>query len=69
MVGSDYERGLAMLKEYIETGQVNTQVTVHGLVERPGFFYAGLKRTCGLKEVGPAMAEDFQFLGQHIGRL
>ncbi len=66
MVGSDYERGLTMLKEFIETGQVNAQTEVLGLVERPGFFYMGLKRSCGLNDVGQAMAEDFKFLGQQL---
>jgi len=62
LVGSDYERGLAMFKEYLETGQVNTRVSVEGMVERPGFFYTGRHRVCGTPEVGQAMESDFEFL-------
>ena len=62
MVGSDYERGLAMFKEYLETGQVNTRVSIQGKVDRPAFYYLGRHRICALQEVGPAMEADFEFL-------
>ena len=62
MVGSDYERGLAMLKEYLETGQVSTRVSIKGVVDRPGFFYVGRHRVCDTRDVGQAMEADFEFL-------
>ena len=61
-VGGDYERGLKMLEEYLETGAVVTKVDVRGPVDAGGFSYVGKRRTCTLKEIGPAMKEDLESL-------
>lgn len=58
-VGADYERGLLMLKELLETGKVLSAVKFKGVVERDGFYYYGLRRNCELSEMGAAMEEDF----------
>lgn len=58
-VGMDYERGLSMLKEFLETGDVPTKVVVKGLVEQEGFSYIGKRRQCSIREVGPAMQKRF----------
>ncbi len=34
LVGNDYDRGLSMLKEHLETGQVNSKVIKVGLVDQ-----------------------------------
>lgn len=65
-VGMDYERGLRMLKEYCETGEILTDVQVGETKERHGFHYLGIKRTCSLDEIGPMMAADFEKLEAHI---
>ncbi len=62
-VGSDYERGLAMLKEYLETGEVRSETTVKGVVDRPAMYYIGKRRVCDIKDLGPAMTEDLTALG------
>lgn len=64
LVGGDYDRGLSMLKEYLETGTVLSETTVKGVVEREGLYYLGRRRSCGLSEVGPKMEEDFVELGR-----
>ena len=61
-VGSDYERGMSMLKEYLETGEVLSSIDIHGEVTGEDFYYLGLRRSCNLKEVGPAMEKDFSTL-------
>jgi effector-binding domain-containing protein/uncharacterized protein YndB with AHSA1/START domain len=61
-VGSDYERGLAMLKEYLETGKVLSKIDIAGEITGEGFYYIGKRRACSLKEVGPAMEKDFSQL-------
>ena len=58
-VGSDYARGLGMLKELAETGRVPSRIEVPGVVDRAGLHFLGVRRQCGLDEIGPAMSADF----------
>ncbi|OQX28554.1 MAG: hypothetical protein B0D92_08275 [Spirochaeta sp. LUC14_002_19_P3] len=62
LIGSDFERGLAMLKEYIETGNVSSELSDKGVAQRPLRYYVGIERTCSMAEVGPAMKADFNTL-------
>jgi uncharacterized protein YndB with AHSA1/START domain len=62
LVGSDYERGLSMLKEYVETGEVPSHIDIPGEIAAEEFYYVGKRRSCGLNEVGPAMEVDFSAL-------
>ncbi len=62
LVGSDYERGLAMLKEYAETGEVLSNVNVIGEAECDGFYYLGQRATCNLSEIGASMEKSFSDL-------
>ena len=59
LVGSDYERGLAMLKEFAEAGEVPSKVNVLDEAECEGFYYLGKRRNCSLKDVGSSMEKDF----------
>ncbi len=59
LVGSDYERGLSMLKEYSETGEVHSTITVNNIIESEGFHFVGKRNTCKLSEVGVVMGKDF----------
>jgi len=61
-IGSDYTRGLAMLKEYAETGKVLSRVEVKGEVERDSFHYLGRHRKCAIADIGPGMQTDFESL-------
>lgn len=62
LVANDYERGLSMLKEYLETGSVASQLNIVGEVKQDGFYYIGKRHACGLKDVGPMMEQDFSEL-------
>ncbi len=66
LVGSDYDRGLAMLKEFTETGEVPSKVNVIGEETCDGFYYMGKRRSCHLTDVGPTMVEDFTDLNALI---
>ncbi|MEM6912012.1 MAG: SRPBCC family protein [Verrucomicrobiota bacterium] len=54
-IGSDYERGLRMLKERMETGRVTSESKVEGLQARSALFYVGLEKTCPLSSMGPSL--------------
>lgn len=63
-VGGDFKRGLSMLKELLETGDVITETQVKGAVDQKAFYYVGKGRACSVAEVGPAMQEDLGFMAQ-----
>lgn len=50
-VGGDYERGLAMFKEYMETGTVTSSVKVNDISEQSGFYYVGQPLSCTTNEM------------------
>lgn len=58
-VGMDYDRGLAMLKDYIEDGEVHSKLDFKGTSTYPGCTYVGIKTTCAMEKVGDEMKEDF----------
>ena len=58
-IGMDYDRGLRMLKEIAEQGEVNCNTSNNGIGEHKGFSYVGLKRSVAINEMREAMQEDF----------
>jgi len=61
-IGMDYERGLLMLKEYLETGTVDSFVHIEGVLRLEAQAYIGIQRTCDIKKLGEVMKEDFETL-------
>lgn len=62
LISMDYERGLLLLKDYLETGEVTCQLTVQDKTEFCGATYLGVKRSCVRAEMANTMAEDFTSL-------
>lgn len=58
-IGMDYERGLTMLKEYIEQGEVNSTLGFEGIHTVDSCQYIAVKRTCSAEELEKSMPEDF----------
>jgi effector-binding domain-containing protein len=61
-VSMDCERGLAMLKEYIERGEVLSSVSIDGLCELARQDYVGISNRSMLRELPPEMQADFDKL-------
>jgi effector-binding domain-containing protein len=57
-IGMDYDRGLSMLKDYVETGSVPSKLEFEGEVEFPGFHYIGVRNKCPIPELSPRMKAD-----------
>ena len=55
MIGNDYQRGLRMLKEYVETGEVSSQTEVVGIVDVAQKQYVGVSDQCGMEEIAQSM--------------
>ncbi len=58
-IGMDYDRGLRMLKEMAEKGEVNATTINNGVVDIEGFSYVGIKRTVLMNDIGKYMQQDF----------
>lgn len=55
MIGMDYERGLKLLKEYVETGKVSSNTTIVGVVDVPATPYAGVSAASQLADISNSM--------------
>lgn len=66
LVGGDYQRGLDMLKDLLETGRVDSKVDYQDEQDSEAFYYIGYHRKCRISEIGPLMKEDFQKLGNQM---
>jgi len=60
LIGMDYDRGLSMLKDYIEMGSVPSKMEIAGESTFEGGKYIGIHRVCGIEALGPTMSEDFK---------
>ena len=60
MIGMDYDRGLLMLKDYVEKGHVDAKLEFLGESKYDGCKYVGLKNECTLDNIGEVMDEDFK---------
>lgn len=58
-IGMDYERGLALLKDYSEDGQVHSKLEFIGERTFPGHTYIAIKSDCSISDLSQAMERDF----------
>lgn len=58
-VGMDYERGLKMLKDYVEDGKVNSELEFTGNTVYEGCKYVGIKSGCTIDDMGEDMKKSF----------
>jgi len=61
-IGMDYERGLLMLKEYIETGSVASYVIIEGIVTMKAQKYVGIANVCSIEDMPRVMKHDYEDL-------
>ncbi len=65
-VGMDYDRGLSMLKEHIEKGEIDSKLEFRGVSDFSAAKYIGIKTKCGMQEIGPKMMADFGKLEEYM---
>mgnify|MGYP005989198387 CR=1 FL=1 len=61
-ISFDYDRGLNMLQEYIESGSVQSSVEVQGIKKQKGFHYVGFRHKCNIEDIKQVMGPCFQQL-------
>ena len=59
MIRSDYRRGLAMLKDYVEEGEVHSRCSVEGVVDVEAMDYVGCTVTTSLEQIPETMKTSF----------
>ncbi len=59
MIGMDYERGLKLLKEYVETGTVTSRTEIVGVVNIPATHFVGQSAVSPLPSLSQSMKEIF----------
>lgn len=67
-IGMDYERGLRMLKELIETGQVQSDVDIQGVKPTPAHSVVGVRSSCTFDQIGESMATAFHQVDEEFAR-
>lgn len=58
-IGMDFERGLNLLKDVVETGKNNCQLDFDGVKSIDGFKYIGVQTSTSLDKLSTAMEDDF----------
>ena len=67
-VGADYQRGLMLLKDYLETGGVRSKLDFIGENSFPGCRYVGVRTTCPIEEIATHMQRDMKKLTGWLGQ-
>ncbi|MFT6135911.1 MAG: hypothetical protein ACJAZM_002412 [Cyclobacteriaceae bacterium] len=65
-MSADYDRGLLMLKGYLETGSVLSRREEIGVVTFPTCKYIGVTTACGVSEMKELMQNDRQGLSLFV---
>lgn len=65
-IGMDYERGLRMLKDHLETGSVPSKLEFQGRQTAAACRYVSIRTRCPIPEIGPHMDECFGTLGNWL---
>lgn len=66
LVSMDYDRGLTMLKDYVETGNIPSSCQFIGETEHGPYQVVGLRDTCTLQEVGEQMGKTIERVKQQL---
>ena len=67
IISMDYERGLRMLKEWIETGTVAAETNVRGIEDIGPLYVAGVRRKCAMQAINETMDEAFSEARKIVG--
>lgn len=65
-IGMDYNRGLTMLKDYVELGAAPFTITVDGFKERHTTSFIGKHGQCTMEEISQRVSADFQALMPYL---
>ncbi|MCC9644015.1 SRPBCC family protein [Rhodopirellula sp. JC740] len=64
-VGMDYERGLLMFKQFVETGEVLSKLEIQGVVNEPERMVIGQRGGCTMDDLGEHMTATLNRVKPH----
>jgi hypothetical protein len=68
-IGMDYDRGLRLLKDFIEDGKVHSKLNFTGKQTVSEQEYIGIYTSCTMETMGKKMSEDMsrlmEFMNEH----
>jgi len=62
MIKMDYKRGLSMLKDYVEAGEVHSRLMAEGTVEMQAMSFLGVSSESALDDIAASMERSFSEL-------
>ena len=72
-IGMDFQRGLNLLKDYVEDDKVHSNLEFAGTQNFPGVNYVGIRTACGMDSLSSNMKNDFshleKFLSDHSDKV
>ncbi len=68
VIGMDYDRGLRMLKEYIESGEVKSSTRIRGTEDIGPLYVAGERHSCTMDTVGEVMESAIAVSGDVLSK-
>lgn len=66
LIGMDYDRGLKMLKDHSETGELLSKLAYTPDAHFSGCAYIGIQRECAVDDMPELMSQDFKALIQYF---
>jgi len=66
MIGMDYNRGLKLLKEYVESGATSSITQVQDVVDFTGTHYQGLQAKSSMQNIEESMGKTFATLANAV---
>lgn len=58
-IGADYERGLDMLKAYVEEGEISSKIEFEGQSTIESFKWVGIESSCSMDDMATQMESDY----------
>ncbi len=65
-ISMDYDRGLRLLKDFVEDGEVHSKLNFIGNETSAEIHYIGIKRLCHFDDMGQRMREDMPALFAYV---
>ncbi len=65
-ISMDYDRGLALLKDYVEDGVTHSKLDFKGESSYDGCNYIGYRNSCPIMSLGESMSNDFTKLERYF---
>ncbi len=67
-IGMDYERGLKMLKEWIETGEIESKTNIRGVESIGPLRMLGVRKQCTFDNIGSSMESAFKDVAEKLAQ-